>query len=254
MQQVVDAAVTATNPITQQVVNHASTDIPSQREGGATRGRRVAGGRPDRRRAAGVHPHAAGVRQHRLASAPGCWPGPVTYGDLFTMQPFQDDYVDTFTLTGAQVWALLNQQLAAGTGGIMQVSGLHFTYTGTQGCGIDHRCLAGRGGRQLATRSRTTRRSATPAPRTRSWSAAATGSPCSSRRANIVQTADAELVPLRGLRRLAARPVHVHDRRADPAVLTGSAAGAVVTMRTASTLRCPHCCRAVPISRHPRRR
>jgi len=57
--------------------------------------------------------------------------GEVTYGDLFTMQPFQDDYVDTFTLTGAQVWALLAQQLAPGTGGIMQVSGLKFTYSGT---------------------------------------------------------------------------------------------------------------------------
>ncbi len=59
----------------------------------------------------------------------------MTFGNLFTMQPFQDDFVDTFTLTGAQVWALLNQQLAAGTGGIMQVSGLHFTYTGSQGSG-----------------------------------------------------------------------------------------------------------------------
>jgi hypothetical protein len=57
--------------------------------------------------------------------------GEVTYGNLFTMQPFQDDYVDTFTLTGAQVWALLQQQLAPGTGGIMQVSGLRFTYSGS---------------------------------------------------------------------------------------------------------------------------
>ena len=65
----------------------------------------------------------------------GLLAGLVTYGNLFTMQPFQDDYVDTFTLTGTQVWALLNQQLAAGTGGIMQISGLHFTYTGSQGSG-----------------------------------------------------------------------------------------------------------------------
>ena len=65
----------------------------------------------------------------------GLLAGPVTYGDLFTMQPFQDDYVDTFSLTGKQVWDLLNQQLASGTGGIMQISGLHFSYTGTQGSG-----------------------------------------------------------------------------------------------------------------------
>ncbi|MBO0830293.1 MAG: 5'-nucleotidase C-terminal domain-containing protein, partial [Streptosporangiales bacterium] len=54
--------------------------------------------------------------------------GPVTYGDLFTAQPFQDDYVDTLKLTGAQVWALLRQQFQTPDNRVMQVSGLHFTY------------------------------------------------------------------------------------------------------------------------------
>ncbi|MBO0892619.1 MAG: 5'-nucleotidase C-terminal domain-containing protein [Acidothermales bacterium] len=54
--------------------------------------------------------------------------GPVTYGDLFTAQPFQDDYVDTLKLTGAQVWALLRQQFQPPDNRVMQVSGLHFTY------------------------------------------------------------------------------------------------------------------------------
>ncbi len=44
VQQIVNAAVRKTNPITQQVINHASTDIPSQREGGADAGGGVAGG------------------------------------------------------------------------------------------------------------------------------------------------------------------------------------------------------------------
>ena len=48
-------------------------------------------------------------------------------GELDAQRDISDDAM-------AQV-ALLNQQLAPGTGGIMQVSGLHFTYTGSQGNG-----------------------------------------------------------------------------------------------------------------------
>lgn len=134
VQAVVDAAVTATNPITQQVINTASADIPSQREGGQTAaGESPAGDLIADSQRAFAKTQLAFVNTGSVRA--GLLAGEVTYGDLFTMQPFQDDYVDTFTLTGTQVWALLNQQLAAGTGGIMQVSGLHFTYTGTQGTG-----------------------------------------------------------------------------------------------------------------------
>ena len=113
--------------------------------------------------------------------------GEVTYGDLFTMQPFQDDYVDTFSLTGAQVWALLRQQLAPGTGGIMQVSGLRFSYAGGQITGV-------------------TQTDGTPIPDDASKSYTATansfmigggdGFTVLEGASNIVQTADAELVPL----------------------------------------------------------
>jgi 5'-nucleotidase len=131
---VVDAAVTETNPITQQVINHAAADIPSQRDGGATpAGESPAGDLVADAQKSYTGKQLAFVNTGSIRA--GLLAGPVTYGNLFTMQPFQDDYVDTFTLTGAQVWALLNQQLAAGTGGIMQVAGLHFTYTGTQGSG-----------------------------------------------------------------------------------------------------------------------
>ncbi|MDQ2838389.1 MAG: alkaline phosphatase family protein [Actinomycetota bacterium] len=134
VRKIVDAALAQTNPITQRVINTAAAPVPSQGDGGQT--------------AAGESPPGDLIADSQRAYAKtqlafvntgsvraGLAAGPVTYGDLFTMQPFQDDYVDTFTLTGQQVWALLNQQLASGTGGIMQVSGLHFSYTGTQGSG-----------------------------------------------------------------------------------------------------------------------
>lgn len=134
VQAIVNAAVTETNPITQRVINTAASDVPSQREGGQTAaGESPAGDLIADSQRAYAQTQLAFVNTGSVRA--GLIAGPVTYGDLFTMQPFQDDYVDTFSLTGAQVWALLNQQLATGTGGIMQVSGLHFTYTGGQGNG-----------------------------------------------------------------------------------------------------------------------
>ncbi len=130
VQRIVSAAVRRTNPITQQVINHASADVPSQREDptayegtDSPAGDLVADAERVYTGQQLAFANTGGIRAGLLA-------GPVTYGDLFTMQPFQDDYVDTFTLTGRQVWALLQQQLEPGTGGIMQVSGLHFSYTG----------------------------------------------------------------------------------------------------------------------------
>jgi len=57
--------------------------------------------------------------------------GPVTYGELFTVQPF-DNSVVSMELTGDQIYTLLEQQFppnqAAGTKRILQVSGLKYTY------------------------------------------------------------------------------------------------------------------------------
>ncbi|HVU90654.1 MAG TPA: 5'-nucleotidase C-terminal domain-containing protein [Jatrophihabitans sp.] len=194
VQEVVDAAVTATNPITQELINHASTDIPSQREGGAT----AAGESPAGDLVADAQRFYAKTQLAFVNTGSiraGLLAGPVTYGNLFTMQPFQDDYVDTFTLTGAQVWALLNQQLAAGTGGIMQVSGLHFTYSGSQGNGTITGVWLGPAGDN-----------STPIPNDASTTYTGTansfmigggdGFTVLESAGNIVQTADAELVPL----------------------------------------------------------
>jgi 5'-nucleotidase len=51
----------------------------------------------------------------------------VTYGEIFTVQPFGNSLV-TMTLTGAQVDALLEQQFRAGGNVVLQVSN-GFTYS-----------------------------------------------------------------------------------------------------------------------------
>jgi 2',3'-cyclic-nucleotide 2'-phosphodiesterase/3'-nucleotidase/5'-nucleotidase len=54
--------------------------------------------------------------------------GPITWGDLFAIQPFGNDIV-TMNITGQQVRILLNQQFAADRNRIMQISGLNYTWT-----------------------------------------------------------------------------------------------------------------------------
>jgi 2',3'-cyclic-nucleotide 2'-phosphodiesterase (5'-nucleotidase family) len=191
---IVAAAVTATDPITQRVINTAAADVPSQRDGGATpAGESPAGDLIADAQRAFARTQLAFVNTGSVRA--GLAAGPVTFGDLFTMQPFSDDVVDTFTLTGAQVWALLDQQLAAGTGGIMQVSGLHFTYTGTQGSGAITGVWLG-----------AAEDDSTPIPNDTSQTYTATansfmvgggdGFTVLEGAGDIVQTADAELVPL----------------------------------------------------------
>jgi 2',3'-cyclic-nucleotide 2'-phosphodiesterase (5'-nucleotidase family) len=194
VEAIVDAAVTATNPVTQQVINTAAADVPSQRDGGSTAaGESPAGDLIADAQRFYAHTDLAFVNTGSVRA--GLQAGQVTYGDLFTMQPFQDDVVDTFGLTGAQVWALLQQQLAAGTGGIMQISGLHFTYTGSQGSGAITGVWLGAAGDN-----------STPIPNDTSKSYTGTansfmvgggdGFTVLEGASNIVQTADAELVPL----------------------------------------------------------
>ena len=126
--KIVNAAVAATGPIVNRVVNTAAADIPSQREGAAT----PAGESPAGDLIADAQRSYAGTQLAFVNTGSiraGLHAGPVTYGDLYTTQPFSDDYVDTFTLTGAQVWALLRQQFQAPSNRVMQISGLHFRYS-----------------------------------------------------------------------------------------------------------------------------
>jgi 2',3'-cyclic-nucleotide 2'-phosphodiesterase/3'-nucleotidase/5'-nucleotidase len=53
--------------------------------------------------------------------------GPITWGELFAIQPFGNDLV-TLKLTGEQIRILLNQQLSTAYARIMQISGLRYTW------------------------------------------------------------------------------------------------------------------------------
>ena len=68
------------------------------------------------------------------ASAGGEAPGEITYGELFDVQPFTN-YLVTKTMTGQQIYTVLEQQWSGGNGAapkILQVSeGFTYTYDGT---------------------------------------------------------------------------------------------------------------------------
>ena len=128
---------------------HASADIPSQREGGATpAGESPAGDLIADAQRVETGTQLAFVNTGSIRA--GLLAGPVTFGNLFTMQPFQDDFVDTFTLTGSQVWALLGQQLAGWDGRHHAGLGAALHPHRTQRQRVDHRRLARPRGRRLA--------------------------------------------------------------------------------------------------------
>ena len=54
-------------------------------------------------------------------------PATITWGELFTIQPFGNDVVK-MNLTGAQVKTLLDQQFPTPSNRILEISGLHYRY------------------------------------------------------------------------------------------------------------------------------
>ena len=65
------------------------------------------------------------------------YPHNITFGDIFTVQPF-DNKLMTLKLTGSQIYALLEQQftpLQPDKDRILQVSGIHYTYDRTKPAG-----------------------------------------------------------------------------------------------------------------------
>jgi 5'-nucleotidase len=60
--------------------------------------------------------------------------GPVTYGELFTVQPF-DNQVVRMELTGDQIYRLLEQQFQADRARILQVSGIKVSYNASNPAG-----------------------------------------------------------------------------------------------------------------------
>lgn len=53
--------------------------------------------------------------------------GPITWGELYSVQPFNNDLVK-MTLTGEQIYQLLNQQWQENRTRFLQISGLSYTY------------------------------------------------------------------------------------------------------------------------------
>jgi 5'-nucleotidase len=126
VQKIVDDAVTATAPLVNRVVNTAARDLSAGRDGGASPAGESSLGNliADAQRAAMdtqmAFMNPGGIRA-RIAA------GEVTWGELFTVQPFANDVVK-MELTGAQIWTLLGQQFQPSFNRILEISGLHYSY------------------------------------------------------------------------------------------------------------------------------
>ncbi|MGJ7911223.1 bifunctional 2',3'-cyclic-nucleotide 2'-phosphodiesterase/3'-nucleotidase [Neobacillus sp. LXY-1] len=111
-------------PITSQVVGEAVAPISrTANEAGETAlGNLIADGMKTITKTDFGFMNVGGIRDDIKKS------GPITWGDLFAIQPFGNDIV-TMNITGEQVRTLLNQQFQADRNRIMQISGLKYTWT-----------------------------------------------------------------------------------------------------------------------------
>ena len=131
VQQIVDEANAAVAPIKDEVVGHTNVDltrtqVPSAPPGGESNLGDVAtdamNWQADQLEGGAVDfafANSGGIRADILA-------GDVTFGEVYAAFPFQN-VLTTTTLTGAQVKQVLEQG-ASGQFGMVQVSGLSFTY------------------------------------------------------------------------------------------------------------------------------
>jgi 5'-nucleotidase len=126
VQAIVDAAVEQVAPLVNRYVSTASTDLLAGRDGGANAagesplGNLIADAQRWRMDTQFAFMNPGGIRGRIEA-------GPVTWGELFAVQPFANDLVK-MDLTGAQVWTLLGQQFQTPSNRILEISGLHYTY------------------------------------------------------------------------------------------------------------------------------
>jgi 2',3'-cyclic-nucleotide 2'-phosphodiesterase (5'-nucleotidase family) len=108
VQAIVDDAVEQVAPLVNRVVNTAATDLLAGRDGGANAagesplGNLIADAQRTTMDTQFAFMNPGGIRARIQA-------GPVTWGELFAVQPFANDLVK-MDLTGAQVWTLLGQQ------------------------------------------------------------------------------------------------------------------------------------------------
>ncbi|HET7579283.1 MAG TPA: 5'-nucleotidase C-terminal domain-containing protein [Bacillales bacterium] len=121
IKQMVEGYEKQTEELTQRVVGTAAEDVTEEQSpaGESALGDLIA----DSHRAAMGSDFAlmneGGIR-HNLEA------GEITWGDLFTIQPFGNELIQK-TLTGAQLKALLEQQWQ-GAIGMLQISGFHYTW------------------------------------------------------------------------------------------------------------------------------
>jgi len=112
------------SPISDRVVGTADTDITRtpNSSGESPLGDLIADAQRDFADAQFAFMNPGGIRTD-IAS------GPVTYGELFAVQPF-DNQVVSMELTGAQIYTLLEQQFPPNqtSNRILQVSGLKYSY------------------------------------------------------------------------------------------------------------------------------
>ncbi|MFP5112673.1 bifunctional 2',3'-cyclic-nucleotide 2'-phosphodiesterase/3'-nucleotidase [Bacillaceae bacterium C204] len=111
-------------PITDEVVGEAVAPISrtANEDGETALGNLIADGMKAATKTDFAFMNVGGIRDE-IKDA-----GPITWGELFAIQPFGNDIV-TMKLTGEQVRILLNQQFAADRNRIMQISGLKYTWT-----------------------------------------------------------------------------------------------------------------------------
>lgn len=116
-------------PISERIVGTAQTDITrdTTAAGESALGDLIADAQRNFAGADFAFMNPGGIRSDVAA-------GPVSYGELFSVQPF-DNQIVSMALTGDQIYTLLEQQFppnqAAGTKRILQVSGLKYSYDET---------------------------------------------------------------------------------------------------------------------------
>jgi 5'-nucleotidase len=128
--QIVNDALAQVAPVIDRVIGTASADIPSTQNaaGESAMGDLIADAQRTRAGTQIAFMNAGGVRAGLVA-------GPVTWGALFTSQPF-NNYVMTMKLTGQQIHDLLEQQWAGQPyARVLQVSGISYTWHSSRAAG-----------------------------------------------------------------------------------------------------------------------
>ncbi|MFL6136914.1 MAG: bifunctional metallophosphatase/5'-nucleotidase [Frankiaceae bacterium] len=124
VQALVDAAVAEVGPGINRVINTVTGDVTRSEDvaGESALGDLIADGQRTTMGTQIALMNEGGIRADMLA-------GEVTWGDLFSIQPFNNLMV-TMKLTGAQLWTVLGQQFQPANGTIrnLQISGLNYNW------------------------------------------------------------------------------------------------------------------------------